>query len=248
MTRSTCTAPALIFIAITAWTALSALALNTDGGTLLPNLRIVMFEVGPPTPRADARVEGTAVIENNGPVGSPATEVLIRLSGATNIDPVPLPALAPGEQVTVQTTSRPLTTAQYAGTIAIDPGNLVAESDELDNEGARIFVVLPLPPLCDPKPRHTADQDADNLVSLSELLRVIQFFNTGSLGCDSESEDGYAPGGADTACCAHNSDYDSQDWQISLSELLRLIQFFNSAGYAYLPDASTEDSYRPGRP
>ena len=93
---------------------------------------------------------------------------------------------------------------------------------------------------------HTADQDANNIVSLSELLRVIQFFNSDGLGCEDGTEDGYAPNDPDTECAPHASDYNPQDWEVSLSELLRLIQFFNSGGYSYCPDNATEDGYCPG--
>jgi len=94
-------------------------------------------------------------------------------------------------------------------------------------------------------PNHTADQNADYLISLSELLRVIQFFNSGGFHCQTGTEDGYAPGsGGDTSCTPHASDYNPQDWTIGLSELLRLIQFFNSAGYHVCP--GSEDGFCPG--
>jgi len=93
---------------------------------------------------------------------------------------------------------------------------------------------------------HTADQDCNNLVNLSELLRVIQFFNSGGYHCESGTEDGFAPGLGDTNCTPHASDYMPQDWFINLSELLRIIQFFNSGGYHYCPGENTEDGFCPG--
>lgn len=95
---------------------------------------------------------------------------------------------------------------------------------------------------------HSADQNGDNLISLSELLRVIQFFNSGGYRCSPGTEDGYGPGLGDTNCVPHNSDYNPQNWIISLSELLRLIQFFNAGGYFACPDAATEDGFCPGPP
>ncbi len=102
---------------------------------------------------------------------------------------------------------------------------------------------------------HSADQDANNIISLSELLRVIQFYNSGGLHCaepPESTEDGYVPGEdpAQEGCAPHSSDYNPQDWTISLSELLRLIQFYNSGGYHDCPDADppTEDGYCPGLP
>ncbi len=93
---------------------------------------------------------------------------------------------------------------------------------------------------------HTGDTSQDWLFSLSELLRVIQFFNSGALHCQTGTEDGYAPGGGDTASCSpHSSDYGSPDWSISLSELLRAIQFFNSPGSGYHAEPGSEDGFAP---
>jgi len=44
------------------------------------------------------------------------------------------------------------------------------------------------------KPPHSADQDGDWKISLSELLRVIQFFNMGGYHPCPDGEDGYCPG------------------------------------------------------
>ena len=96
---------------------------------------------------------------------------------------------------------------------------------------------------------HTADQNGDHLIGLTELLRIIQFFNIGGFYCEAGTEDGYAPGATgDTSCAIHQSDYMPQDWKIELSELLRIIQFFNSGGYHACPDAdpATEDGYCVG--
>ena len=91
----------------------------------------------------------------------------------------------------------------------------------------------------------SADTNRDAIVSLSELLRVIQFFNSDGLHCDTSTEDGYAPGAGTTNCCFYSSDYNPQDWRIEVSELLRVIQFFNSAGYRYCPGDGTEDGFCP---
>ncbi len=93
-------------------------------------------------------------------------------------------------------------------------------------------------------PFHAADQDNNGLIELSELLRIIQFFNSGGFHCQSGTEDNYAPGPGTTNCTAHDSDYSPHDWLISLSELLRLIQFFNSGGYHYC--LGSEDGFCPG--
>ncbi|MCX7591116.1 MAG: hypothetical protein N2255_05750, partial [Kiritimatiellae bacterium] len=96
---------------------------------------------------------------------------------------------------------------------------------------------------------HSADQNNDGLISLTELLRVIQFFNSGGYHCaipPSSTEDGYAPGPGDQSCVPHARDFNPQNWQITLTELLRLIQFYNSGGYHYCPSQNTEDGYCPG--
>ncbi|HOV32720.1 MAG TPA: leucine-rich repeat domain-containing protein [Candidatus Hydrogenedens sp.] len=93
---------------------------------------------------------------------------------------------------------------------------------------------------------HSADRDGDGVINLSELLRVIQFFNMGGYHCDPNGEDGYNGGyDGDHTCTPHSSDYDPQDWMIDLSELLRLIQFFNMGGYHPCPGIG-EDGYCPG--
>jgi hypothetical protein len=93
---------------------------------------------------------------------------------------------------------------------------------------------------------HSADQDRNARLSLSELLRVIQFYNSPEYGCDDASEDGFAPNGGDKGCGAHASDYNPQDWKVSLSELLRVIQFYNAGGYRPCPGSNSEDGYCPG--
>ena len=98
---------------------------------------------------------------------------------------------------------------------------------------------------------HTGDQDADLRIQLSELLRLIQFYNSGGLHCaetPDATEDGYAPGPGGQSCAPHHSDYEPQDWAVELLELLRVIQFYNSGGYTPCPDGGTEDGFCPGLP
>ncbi|HPO13151.1 MAG TPA: CotH kinase family protein [Candidatus Hydrogenedentes bacterium] len=91
---------------------------------------------------------------------------------------------------------------------------------------------------------HSADQNNDYFINLSELLRVIQFFNSNGFHCDAAGEDGFNPGSGDQTCSHHASDYNPQDWVIGLSELLRLIQFYNSGGYRSCP--GSEDGFCAG--
>lgn len=84
------------------------------------------------------------------------------------------------------------------------------------------------------------------MIDVSELLRVIQFFNWGAFHCQPGTEDGYAPGSGAESCTPHSSDYNPQDWAIDISELLRIIQFFNYGGYHACPGANTEDGFCAG--
>lgn len=90
---------------------------------------------------------------------------------------------------------------------------------------------------------HSGDTNGDYRISLSELLRLIQFFNSPGFSCLSGTEDGYNPGPGDQSCDSHDTDYAPQDWSISLSELLRFIQFYNSQGYGF--SAQSEDGFLP---
>jgi Ca2+-binding EF-hand superfamily protein len=92
---------------------------------------------------------------------------------------------------------------------------------------------------------HTADVDGDWHLSLSEVLRVIQLYNAGGYGVETDTEDGYAPGGGKQAGIPHDADYNG-DWQIDISELLRVVQLFNAPGGAYYRASGTEDGFVPG--
>ena len=119
---------------------------------------------------------------------------------------------------------------------------------------------------------HTGDYNpADFVISLDELLRVIQFYNDNGYHCEyiiesegegekAEDPDGYRTG-TDTLyqdCMPHSSDYNPQDWKVDLSEVLRFIQFFNfyipepnlRKSYHFCPfnDPPTEDLYCTGNP
>jgi len=91
---------------------------------------------------------------------------------------------------------------------------------------------------------HSADLDGNHLISLNELLRIIQLHNSGALHCDTGTEDGYAPGAGDQSCPRHRSDYLEPYWSIGMSEMLRAIQFYNLGGYHVC--AEGEDGFCPG--
>ena len=89
-----------------------------------------------------------------------------------------------------------------------------------------------------------ADTDHDFHISLSELLRVIQFYNLDGYHCATGTEDGFAPGAGDVSGAKHSSDYNPADWLINLSELLRLVQLYNSDGFHLC--TLGEDGFCPG--
>jgi len=91
---------------------------------------------------------------------------------------------------------------------------------------------------------HSADVNRDWVISLSELLRVIQFYNSDGYYCDASGEDGYQPGQGSSYCMYHSGDYAPSDWYINLGELLRVIQFFNTGRYSLCLEDS-EDGYAP---
>lgn len=101
---------------------------------------------------------------------------------------------------------------------------------------------------------HSGDMDMDNVVSMPELLRVIQLFNLnmGQYVCDGTTEDGYASGDdpAKRTCMQHSADSDD-DWTFSLGELLRVIQFWSLGGYHKATPADegfpTKDGFAPGK-
>jgi len=86
------------------------------------------------------------------------------------------------------------------------------------------------------------DINRDYKISLSEVLRLIQFFNVKEFHCAEESEDGYAAGPGDRSCRPHTSDTD-RNWSISLGELLRGIQFFNAGSYHVCTEHASLDGY-----
>jgi len=94
--------------------------------------------------------------------------------------------------------------------------------------------------------QHTMDTDGDWSMSLSELLRIIQFYSAGEFSCLVGMEDGYAPGPGPRDCSPHAIDYRPQDWTVGITELLRAIQFYNSPVGAYHGECDTEDGFAPG--
>ncbi len=121
-------------------------------------------------------------------------------------------------------------------------------------EGAELF--LPTRPLW-----HAADTNRDFSISLSELLRVIELYNTrhgsqrtGRYAMDTSSFDGFATDTTATGPAVlgryHTADT-NRDGQLSLGELLRVIELYNFRGgstrigtYRLNPDSA--DGFEPG--
>ncbi|WP_221032723.1 hypothetical protein [Actomonas aquatica] len=108
--------------------------------------------------------------------------------------------------------------------------------------------------------RHSADIDGNWDISLSELLRVIELYNTrsgttrtGRYRVNPSSIDDFDPDESMTATLPgffHNADYD-QDGSVSLGELLRVIELYNTRSGttrtgAYRFSSGTADGFIAG--
>ena len=124
--------------------------------------------------------------------------------------------------------------------VGLSPGAGVPADYQSDD-----FSTLPSCAILDPDggTPHSADTNRDLVISMSELLRMVQFFNSDGFCCDAAGEDGYRPGPGPHTCTPHDSDYAPLDWRINLSELLRVVQMFNAGGYVF--DPHSEDGFRP---
>ncbi|WP_221031129.1 immunoglobulin domain-containing protein [Actomonas aquatica] len=126
------------------------------------------------------------------------------------------------------------------------------------------FLIQPDPLRLGPPPsRHSADTDANGRLELSELLRVIELYNTrhgtsrtGRYRENHDSTDGFetdllTPAIDPTALVHYHLADTDEDGTLSLSELLRVIELYNTRSGttrtgAYHPDATTEDGFAPG--
>jgi len=101
--------------------------------------------------------------------------------------------------------------------------------------------------VCSTTSFHSADYTEDWEIDLSELLRVIEIYNSDTgYHCDLNEKDGYGLGNGDRNCQPHDLDYNSQNWKISLSELLRIIQIYN-VNKGYHCDPNGEDGFSLGK-
>lgn len=128
------------------------------------------------------------------------------------------------------------------GAYYVDIENAILSDPDGQETGATVYYGAVLTGLAR---RHGADINGDWVIAVSELLRVVQFFNTDVFHCQSGTEDGYAVGTGAQDCRFHDSDFMfPRNWSISISELLRLIQLYNSKFYHVSLDS--EDGFAPG--
>jgi len=111
---------------------------------------------------------------------------------------------------------------------------------------------------------HSADSDRNFRISLFELTRVIELYNTRNgttrTGCyalaSSATEDGFAAdsnraSAATVTLSSYHSADSNRDGKISLTELTRVIELYNYRSNTtrtgqYKPQAGTEDGFSPG--
>ncbi|GAB5562154.1 MAG: hypothetical protein SynsKO_38010 [Synoicihabitans sp.] len=107
---------------------------------------------------------------------------------------------------------------------------------------------------------HDADSDGDFQISLAELLRVIELYNTrsgstrtGAYRVNADTADGYEPHGEVEGTTSleryHSADTD-QNAQLSLAELLRVIELYNTRQGttrtgSYRVNEDTADGFEP---
>jgi hypothetical protein len=146
----------------------------------------------------------------------------------------------PGTSVSLQSTAVWQQNG-IAGQIPISPDPLI-----LSSVSAPVFIY------------HSADLDKNYIISLQELLRVIELYSFASGGLRSgEYSDGFGSTDGFFASRGRLSSYHSadsnKDGKLSLSELLRVIELYNyrangsaSRSGQYRMSAGSEDGFAPG--
>jgi len=141
-------------------------------------------------------------------------------------------------------------------------GGVVLFRDGINPEAD--VVITPSPLVINPVPPfHSGDTNGDSRFSLSELLRIIELYNTrngttrtGHYRILESTEDGFAPDATLTNSQSgnlarfHSADT-NDDGKLSLSELLRVIELYNYRSGTtrtgeYRPSPSSEDGFAPG--
>jgi len=138
--------------------------------------------------------------------------------------------------------------------------NLTAMFESTSSAGTLQGIATPDPlVLSEATTVHSADTNSDLRIGLSELLRVIELYNTrlgttrtGRYQVQTGTEDGFAPDPTEgtTQSSFHAADF-NRDSKISLSELLRVIELYNTRSGTtrtgeYHLESGTEDGFAPG--
>lgn len=130
---------------------------------------------------------------------------------------------------------------------------------EVTTNGNQVLLLAAPDPLELQPGLHSADTNGDLRLGLSELLRVIELYNTrtgtsrtGRYRLSETSKDGFDPDGrtigdGEGPTRFHSADMD-RNGQLSLSELLRVIELYNTRSGttrtgAYRIDADTSDGF-----
>jgi len=154
--------------------------------------------------------------------------------------PAALSAPQPGSSISLRSTAVWQQNG-IAGQISISPDPLI-----LSSISAPVFVY------------HSADSDKNYVISLQELLRVIELYSFTSGGLRTgEYSDGFGSSDGFLASRGRLSSYHSadsnKDGKLSLSELLRVIEIYNyratggaSRSGQYRMSTGTEDGFAPG--
>jgi M6 family metalloprotease-like protein len=166
-------------------------------------------------------------------------------------------------------TSVPASPVTFTYTLNVPTGTtgdkeIVAVASLGLSSGPASVLVKPDPLVIGPATsRHTADTNGDGKLSLLELTRVIELYNTrndttrtGCYAVQAGSEDGFAPEPTRTSSATvtlasyHSADSD-KNGKISLLELTRVIELYNYRSGTtrtgqYHVQAGTEDGFAPG--
>lgn len=80
------------------------------------------------------------------------------------------------------------------------------------------------------------------VISLTEVLRVVQYYNIGAYSCGT-GEDGFRAGTGPTNCDFADFDFSPPNRRVDLFELIRIVQLYNAGGYEQR--TGTEDGFAP---
>ena len=256
----------------------TVVATNSEGSALSQPAQLSLTQAGLP-------IAGRHHVEGNGYTPNEPVTIAVRLSFATDIASLGYQVLLPEGWTYVSSTAtnpvtQPLTDDQslLEWTWADLPSSpmdfaftLMAPSTPTGPQELVAMVVArrdnavnPDPLLVDPAAtHHTADLNRDGKINLSELLRLIELYNTrnqstrtGRYTVGTDTPDGFTtdptqPASVDLALPRYHLADTNRDGRISLSELLRIIELYNTRTGStrtgsYHRAAGTVDGFAPG--